>query len=207
MDTNELIDALARDLKPVRPLLSPFTRALLFSAVAAALVALVVIALGGPRTAWGPDAIRDTELMSLAGLISAAAAFRLAVPDVRARKRDIALLGLAVMVWAAYCMQALMAPDVHLQAEPAAPDCLAGLAALSVLPLSLGLWMVWRACPVWRGLAGAAAWLSAASFAAAGMRFLCANDSLGHLLLWHFMPVLALGAIGAVAGRFLFRRL
>lgn len=211
MDTNNLIDALARDLKPVRPLPAPHLRALVFAGLTAALVVLALVVLGGPRTEWPASMAAEALLMASAGLAAAAAAFRLAVPDTRIRPATLALLSYAVTVWATLIVHAFtMMPEGGMRAELAETGsvaCVIGLLAMTSIPLSLAMMMVWRASPVWRGLAGAMAWLAAASFGAAGMRFLCANDGIGHLLLWHFMPVLALAALGTLAGRLLLKRL
>lgn len=207
MDTNDLIAALTQDLKPVKPLAAPPLRALTFTA-AALLVVLALLFLGGARAGWPMSAGIEAALMTIAGISSAVAAFYLAVPDTRLRRMPKLLLALAVLIWAGLCLYAFtMMPAGALREEPAALSCVIGLVAMSVVPVALGTLMVWRGSPVWRGMAGGAVWLSAASFGAAGMRFLCANDGLGHLLLWHFAPVLALAALGAYLGRFLLKRL
>lgn len=47
--------------------------------------------------------------------------------------------------------------------------------------------------------------LSVAAFGALGTQLICQNDDLLHILLWHVIPVIAIGSAGAVLGQLLLR--
>lgn len=215
MDTNELIDALTRDLQPVRRLQAPCMRAAALCGFALAAVAAVIHVLGGPRPDWrdvlhSPALMAGDLLMPVAGFLAAVAAFILAVPDTKIRRPVVLLLGLATLAWAGICLKAAAAvtlQDIHAEfheiAESAA--CVKALVFMSAIPLAASFFMALRAAPVWRGWAGYALTLSMASFGAFGMRFFCPSDAPSHLMLWHFLPVVILSVFGGLLGRVILR--
>jgi hypothetical protein len=215
MDTSNLIDNLANNLKPVRCLPAPSMRALLMSLAALALVAVMILILGGPRADWhtalqNPFFMSGDLLMLVAGFFSAIAAFTLTVPDTKIRQPVIILLCGATAIWMMICLYAAasLTPE-SFQAEindtAKSSACLKALIFMSALPLVVSFIMALRAAPLWLGWTGYALTLSMASFAAFGMRFFCPNDSYAHLLLWHFMPVVLLSIAGAGLGRIVLR--
>ena len=216
MDTNDLITSLSNNAAPVRRIGAPLKTTGLMAAVVAALVALVVWLIGGPR----PDLMQklqtlpylfETGAMLLAGLLSALSAMRLRVPDTKFRLAASLPLGLALSLWTAIILYdlAIMPHSGVMMAfhnTGVQSLCLRNLVLLSLLPLGATVWMMHRAATVRAGYCGFAALLSVASFAALGMRVFCPDDSAAHLLVWHFLPVLALAGLGYLAGRFLFKK-
>src|SRR5271156_1919573 len=111
MDTGKLIDNLAKDLQPVRPLSAPVIRAVIMSFTALVLVTGMISLLGGPRADWltvlqSPIFMSGNILMLVAGFMSAVAAFSLSVPDTKIRRPVIALLCTATIIWAGICLYA-----------------------------------------------------------------------------------------------------
>ena len=215
MDTSKLIDSLTQDLQPVRPLQAPVTRAIIMSFTALILIVGMLLFLGGPRADWAavfktPIFMIGDILMLVAGFISAIAAFTLSVPDTKIRKPVIVLLCAATVIWVGICLYALSSITLPaIQAEIAdigkSSACLKALIFMSAVPLAISFFLALRAAPVWRGWTGYALTLSMASFGAFGMRFFCPSDSYAHLLLWHFLPVVALSVLGGLLGRIILR--
>jgi hypothetical protein len=211
-ETNDLIDKLSRDLKPVRRI-APFTRrALYFSLAAIALLALSITVAGGPRADAAqlmsqPGFIAEAVLMLAAGAMAALAAFYLDVPDTKVRRPAFLLVGAATLIWGVIafgCCLGMMHDGMD-SAMHAAHDsshaCLKDLLVLAVAPFAAAAFMIWRGAPVWLGWAGYAMALAVASFAALSLRLLCPSDDNAHLLLWHFLPVFLVAILGMFAGR------
>lgn len=210
-DTDKLIEKLSGDLKPVKPLLPAAVRAGCISAFSlAAVFGGIFAAARGMR----PDLAQklsetpfllETGAMAAAGLSAALAACRLCVPDTKIRASVKAMLGLSVFIWLALIVSALRLGGAG-YAIPGEGDCLSDLSMLMVLPLAGICFLMTRGAPVWRGFAGFAMTLAVGSFAALGMRLLCPNDDAGHLLFWHFLPVMAYALIGVALGKILLKK-
>jgi hypothetical protein len=205
-DTHDLIDKLSKDVAPVRPLPRAGFRALSLSLWALALALLILEQVHEPRsdlaaTLHSPVYLSQGFAMMIAGLLAAFAAFKLSIPDTRLRRPVISSLASATALWGLLiAIELFHAPSGM---PEAAPPCFIGLTIGMSVPLALGLVMMMRSAPVWRGWAGYAMVLSVGSFAALVMRFICPDDSPGHLLVWHFLPVLALALPGALLGKIL----
>ena len=198
-DTHDLIESLSKDVKPVRRLPRAGVRAALLSAWAITLALLTLRLTHEPRADLAQALhnsayLLDGILMFASGCCAAYAAFVLSVPDTCIRAPVRTALGISTVIWAVM----ILLQFVQTRAMPeAAPSCFYGLTLGMSAPLALGVAMMLRSAPVWRGWAGYAMVLAVGSFAALGMRFICPNDSPGHLLVWHFLPVIILALIGA----------
>jgi hypothetical protein len=84
--------------------------------------------------------------------------------------------------------------------------CVLRIAVLGALPACACLAMVRRAAPLERRWCGVLACLSAFSLAALGTQLLCARDGLLHVMLWHALPLAALGLAGGWLGESMLRR-
>jgi hypothetical protein len=175
------------------------------------LVAGALCLLHGPRADIAaalhrPSYLAETVGMFMAGLLAAAATFRLCVPDTKVRRPERLMLGLSSAFWLFILSDTF---GQALQKGIAAPDagdrCLIGLTCMTALPLAVVVRMATKAAPVWRGRAGFAMVLSVASFGATGMRILCADDAPEHLLVWHFLPVAVFALAGILLGKTLLR--
>jgi hypothetical protein len=208
-DTPDLIEKLSRDLKPVPPLPRAALRAGLFALAALALGFTVLLFTHAPRpdlavTLYQPVYIVQGFAMFMAGLLAGFAAFRLSVPDTKVRTPVKAALAAASGAWLVLIVSELLQAGFAM--PPPAESCLIGLTLAMAAPLVLGIVMVIRSAPVWRGWAGYALVLSVGSFAALAMRFICPNDSPAHLLVWHFLPVAIFAALGIFLGKILLKK-
>ena len=121
---DRLIGALAADLQPVRPLLPPALRTLLWL-ILVAIVAAVLAMFADVSATWHRlSAVSDTWLAALGCIATMAAAalaaFELSLPD---RSRAWALLPLpAAVLWVGAsglgCMGGVLLPGTHVAAPP-----------------------------------------------------------------------------------------
>jgi hypothetical protein len=195
-DSNDqLIGALAANLRPVRPLPPPALRTLLWlmlvAAVAAALATFSDLAVMWHRITATSD-MWLAVLGSIATMATAAfAAFELSLPD---RSRAWALLPLpAAALWVGAsglgCMRAYVLPGTHVAALGEARDCLLFIIGLSV-PLSATLIvMLRRAYSLAPPLTAAMAGLGSAAAAATSLNFFHPFDATATDLAVHAVAV------------------
>jgi hypothetical protein len=206
-DTNDrLIGALVADLRPVRPLLPPALRTLiwlmLFVAVAVALAMFADVAAVSRRMTAIPD-MWLAVLGSIATMATAAfAAFELSLPD---RSRAWALLPLpAAALWVGAsglgCMRAYVLPGTHVAGFGETRDCLLFIIGLSV-PLSAALIvMLRRAYSLAPPLTAAMAGLASAAAAATLLNFFHPFDAAVGDLATHSVAVLVVVAAARAVG-------
>jgi hypothetical protein len=206
MDTEQFIDRLVADLKPVRPLRPAWARAALWTAIALPYVAVVV---WGKLTMLDPaHAASDTRFMieqaaTLATALTAAiAAFRSAVPgfDPRILLLPIAPLGL----WLASVGHGCVQDWFQLGAEGLAIrpdwDCLPMATVIGIVPAAAIIVMLRRAAPLRPRVTLALAALAVASIANFGLQFAHARDASIMVLVWHLGAAAALSALGGWLG-------
>ncbi len=209
---DRLIEALAAELRPVRPLRPPFLRAAVWLGTVAVLAALLAVFsdLGavGRRLAAAPDLYLAVVGSVLTSILGAVAVFELGVPG---RSRAWVLLPLpALLLWVGAsglgCLRAWLAPDTHVAVLGEARDCLVFIVSLS-LPLAVVLFaMLRRAHALYPGLAAATGGLAVAAAAASLLNFFHPFDAAATDLAVHAVAVAGVVAISrAFAGRILAR--
>ncbi len=206
---DRLIGTLAAGLQPVRPLLSPPLRALIWLALVVAVAGGLAI-FANLAAMW--ERLTATPDMMLAAIGSAAtaataafAAFELSMPD---RSRAWALLPLpAFALWLGAsglgCLRVYVLPDTHVATMGETRDCLVFIVGLSV-PLSVVLiLMLRRACSLTPALTATMAGLASAAAAATLLNFFHPYDAAATDLIVHLIAVglvvLALRAFGSRA--------
>ena len=203
-----LREAIARDLRPTRPLWSPSVRVLMLIPIAVAIVLAVpglhffrsdMAAIGFVR-AWG-----FSFGQALAGLVIVAAALRESVPG-RALSRGsiaaIVAIGLAIpfalLAVTASAFDVGPAPGRALE-EGAA--CFRVSATSAIPALIAAAWLAARALPLRPALAGALYGLGCGLIADAGLRLYCEYTVPGHVLLGHGGAIVAAMVFGAVVSK------
>jgi hypothetical protein len=206
-DPNDrLIDALVADLRPVRPLLPPALRTLIWlmlvAAVAIGLAMFADVAAMWRRIAAIPD-MWLAVLGSIATMATAVfAAFELSLPD---RPRAWAFLPLpALALWVGAsglgCMRAYVLPGTHVAAFGEMRDCLLFIIGLSV-PLAAALIiMLRRAYSLAPPLTAAMAGLASAAAAAMLLNFFHPFDATAADLAVHSVAVLIIVAAARAVG-------
>lgn len=202
---DNLIARLAQDVPTVKPAPHPFALSLKWIGVAAIyLVASLVIS--GLRSDWAeklhnlPFAAEIASLLAIFATTTFAAAL-LAFPDMHQKGR----LAFAPLV--SFVLFVLTMYLAWQQDNPPAPlpvhsfECTLGITIMALLP---SIWMLY----FMRGyasthcrLAGSVALLSSFSVGALWLRLHEANDSIVHVIEWHYLPMLATGIIGLWLGK------
>jgi hypothetical protein len=205
---SKLRDAVAHDLRPVRPLRPPIVRALVLTPLAVAIVLSVpglrffrsdMQAIGFLK-AWG-----FSFGQALAGLIIVGVALREAIPGRALSRRAIAAtfaIGLAIP----FVLLVVTASAFDVGPEPG-NELAEGIgcfrvSAISAIPaLIAAAFLAARALPMRPALAGALYGLGCGLIADAGMRLFCEYTVPEHVLFGHGGAIVAAMAFGAVVAK------
>jgi len=207
MNTDELINQLARDVTPVARLPSAghrFAQWLLFSLAYIA----VIMFFYGIRTDLAsvlrdPMFITHTVLLIALGVIAGFAALQISVPE---RSMSKPLVG---------CIAGLTGISLFLISFQTCttPGCEAGhgfacsfhIFILGIFPVAALTLMVKRAAPSHRIWSGVLMGLTMIGLSAAALQFACGNSDPLHLLVWHWLPGFLFVAAGIGVASHLFK--
>ncbi|PWC31925.1 DUF1109 domain-containing protein [Azospirillum sp. TSO22-1] len=210
--TDDLIDGLVSDLRPVAPFSAVGTVTLGLGGGVLAATAVMIAGLGvraDLATAMGTAAHWIKLLYTLAlGVCAATAMNRLARPG-----------GSAPLAWAvAAAVFATVAGLAALQLAEAPPEArrplVMGASAdkcpwlilVLSLPIFAGaVWAMRRLAPTRLTVAGLAVGLAAGGLGACVYAFHCDETAIPFLALWYTLGIAAAGAVGAATGRLLLR--
>lgn len=212
MNTDDLIEALARDARPV-----PAGRAARRIACCAALGLAATVAVVGLTLGYRPDlpgaagdpafVMRQAYTLSIAGF-SAWLLLRLGQPGAPVRLPLAGLAATLVLVLGAVILEqfALSGParlDAWLGQSWRSCTVSVGLIGLTATPF---LFIATRRlAPARPGLAGFAAGLVAGAVAASAFGLYCTESAVSFLASWYTLGILATAAAGAMVGRYLLR--
>ncbi|MFE1601411.1 NrsF family protein [Methylobacterium sp. ID0610] len=200
-----LVEALARDLRPVRPLAPPAWRGGLWCAAVLGLALLILpfADLDGMRLRM---AVMDLRLSALGAALTAAsaalAAFMTSVPGRSPRWALLPVPPAALWIGASGigCLRAWLAPGTDLADAAEMRGCAAILIGLS-LPLSfLLLVMLRRACPLRPVLTAMLGGLAVAAAAATLLVLVHPHDATATDLAVHALAILGVIGLNALAG-------
>jgi hypothetical protein len=208
MKTDELIQSLVLEARPVRPLASPARLA-----AALALCAVAVTLLGAWLLGLRPDLggqlldrrflmINSMLLMTLGA--AALALGTLAVPGRRRFKVRIAfgLILLAVLIGMFLMRRPWFSGVGWGLWFSIGAYCTARTLLLGALPAAAGLWMHRHGAPMHPAVSGGLIGGAAGSQGANAMGWACEIDEPMHVLVWHFLiPSALLAVLGVWAGR------
>jgi hypothetical protein len=212
MDTDELIKRLVADLQPVRPLRPPWTRAVLWMAIALPYVAAVVwgklMMVDASQVAADARFMIEQAATIATALTAAVAAFRSAIPgfDRRILLLPLAPLGLWLASVGQGCVQDwLRLGAVGLTIRPDW-DCLPPATIIGMVPAIALVMMLRRGASLNPRLTLALAALAVASVANFGLQFAHARDASIMVLVWHLGAVAVLSALGGWLGELVLGR-
>jgi hypothetical protein len=199
----ELIDRLARELKPVRPLWPVSARLALWLAVEALFVLLVVEKTTNdfmPKLA-NPIYLLEVGFFAIAGVVSAALALRAAIPGRGVRKSEIALAAGLVVAGILLLMSQPLHTGLPLnEFIGAGIRCACNTGIIALVPWLALWWAVRRGAPMNGVAEGTLVGTGALLFSFALMRIGCPIDDELHLLTWHLVPALLLIGLSTIAG-------
>jgi hypothetical protein len=206
MHTDELIRRLQADVRPVRRLRPPWTRAGLWLALALPYVAVVVWAklsmLDLPETVADPRFLIEQAATFATALTAAVAAFYSIVPGF---DRRILLMPLAPLaVWLASVGSGCLDDWLRLGAEALAirPDweCLPAASVIGIVPAVAMVLMLRRGAPLYPRLTLLLGALAVGAIGNFGMQIFHFRDASIMVLVWHLGSVAVLSALAGLAG-------
>jgi len=204
-DTKQRVrDIVARDLKPVRPLLAPGRRMLLLVPIAIAAALYAPFGYGhrdfdqlGWLGSWGISALEWAI-----GLVVLAVALRHAVPGRGVSQRFLiaTLVGAPLLIVLVTVITYAVDPSGVPPglAFPFWVECVRWPVALAAPILLVASLLAMRAFPTRPGLVGALCGLAAGVLADSGWRLACQVSSPAHVLESHAFAVVLVTALGAV---------
>ena len=206
MNTDELIDKLAKDASP--PLSS---RTLLAVAVAAgmAITAVAFFSAIGFRQDIS-QAVRDARFLFKCAVTIASAAFavgttlRLSRPDGSLGRGGLTLAVAPALLVCAALAELWALPEPQWMPRLVGVNshrCLTLIPLLAIGPLACLLWALRRGAPANPGVAGAVAGLAASGIAAMFYATACIDDSPLFVITWYPMAALIVAAAGYLIGR------
>ncbi|MTW17129.1 DUF1109 family protein [Rhodoplanes serenus] len=212
MKTDDLLRVLVADGGTIEPPVA--TRLWRLLPLGLAATALLFLTTLGPR----PDiaaAVQTVRFvlkpieMALPAVLAAALMLRLARPtDQRTARLSAGLAAVAALLVAGVLAELVVVPSSEwgrrLVGERAVA-CLVSIPVLAAPLLAASLAVLRRGAPRRPGLAGAAAGLFAATAGAAFYALHCPDDSPLFVATWYSLAIVAVTAIGALAGRWLLR--
>jgi hypothetical protein len=205
--TDALVDALTRDLAPVRRLPGVATRTAAWLVLATLVTAPTALAIGArPDLAHKlsePSYLAEGAALVVAFVAAARCAFRLGIPGLAPTALASTIPAVAWSIWALHVAHrwATSSAEFAAMAWTGGLPCVARLVALAAVPAALGVGMLRRAAPQQRGWAGLCVALAAGAIAMLGTQAICPRDAAGHVLAWHVAPLAATALIGAALGR------
>jgi len=204
----ELRAEVARTLKPVRPLLSPWRRAIRVLLPVAGVVVAWVVGFRGLRynaSAMGAWLWLGSILQLFAALSIFVAALGEAIPGRLSAARSVALragLGLAFML--AIMGFTFVASPTHvppLRGHAYFRTCVLQSFTLGLVPLGVAAALLGRGLLARPVVAGSLAGLAAGLLAESSWRLYCEVSDPSHVLSAHAGAIFALTTVGALAGR------
>lgn len=213
-NTADLIASLSAEAKSMKKMATPYYWALRLLAVLA-LYAIGCQLFLGLRLDLGMQFSRplfalEIVLLSLLLLSSAIASILAMYPDAY-QKPQLLKLPYAVFALLVALMgfQLLMPTDARMVmpegADVHAMECALCIASFALVPSALIFALLRKGAPVHQLQAGSFAVLAASAIGCLTIRLAEANDSIIHLVQWHYVPTLFFAALGALAGKWLLK--
>jgi hypothetical protein len=208
-DLDKLVAQLAEDAATVKPAPHPYWLGLKLMAAAAAYLA-VLLAFSGLRPELArsfshPWFIAEIAALLLILISTAISAALLAFPDLHQKR-----LQAVTPIWLFGILWLVVLFAWHADSPPAplpvhSFECSLSIALVALLPAAWSFYALRNYASTHHGWAGAIAVLSAFSIGAIWLRLHEANDSIAHVVEWHYLPMIAAGALGVWLGKILLR--
>lgn len=206
MKTDQLIERLVADLKPVARLMDPSERAALWTALALVSITGGLAYFGvrrDIRAVWlDPGFLARFALLTATMWLAVVSAFRMAVPGAEPRALvrwwPVAALGVALALLAADVIVAALVGSVGSPLRAA--HCIQKVAFVGLAPALLAIALVrrgWAAEPRWTLVLG---FLGAGAAGALTAELSCPLHAPLHILLWHLLPVPLFASLAVLFG-------
>lgn len=212
MRTEDLIERLVDDARPVRPLRPLAVRVAGWAGVAVLSLAAVMLMMGVRRELGDSvdraDFAFQALLLIVTALSAATGALVISVPGA-ARSPLVRWLPVVLcagcVVWAVGGVGYAAAVGAPVGRLTFAWHCVYKTTSVAAVPGVLLFVMLRRAAPMQSRWAGLLALLATSAVGVLGANIICPNERPLHLLLWHVLPLIVFAAGGAALGAWLLR--
>jgi hypothetical protein len=203
-DIEQLVKQLSSEATPIRPVPSPWMLSLKWSTMTFTYL-LVILAISGVRpdltqALQDPWFVAELVLLILTLLASNLGGALLAFPDLH-QQRPLAYTPVALFA----VFSILLAFAWHADTPPApfpvhSFECTLDITYLSLLPAALAFFVLRRYASTHPHWTGSIALLSSFSVGALWLRLYEVNDSILHVVQWHYLPMIVVGFLGWMLG-------
>jgi hypothetical protein len=204
-DIDELINKLAQDMPAVKRARHPFLLSIEWMVVAAFYIAVSLMISGARHDLWLEfhKPWFAAEIAALAGIFisTSLSAALLSYPDLH-QKRRIVFAPIAT-----FALFALVIFFAWRADNPPAPlpvhsfECTISIMLLSLLPAAWTFYVMRKFASTHTRWAGGIAFLFAFSIGALWLRLYEQNDSIMHVIEWHYLPMIGFGLVGMWLGK------
>lgn len=204
-DFEQLVEVLAADVAKVEPVPHPYLLSLKLMGAALAYLA-VSLAVSGVRPDWlqaldHPWFVAEILALLLISVATSFSAALLSFPDLH-QKRVQAF----VPVWAFTLFFLVMLCAWRADTPPApfpahSAECTASIILFALLPATWTFYLMRKIASTHYRWAGSIAVLSALGVGALWLRLHEVNDSILHVVEWHYLPMLAAAVVGVWLGK------
>jgi hypothetical protein len=199
-----LVEALAANVMPVRPLWPVSVRLGLWLLLEAIVLMWVATHTGNDfmRKLGHLDYALEVMFFAAAATLAAMMALRVAIPGRSAGARQVAVAVVLVLIGTALVVVGEPARTGYPLGEffRVGIGCAVQTCVLAGLPWLALWWAVKRGAPMRGAAAGASTGAAALLFSFALMRIGCPIDEPLHIVTWHLLPALGMTALSALAG-------
>jgi hypothetical protein len=207
VETDDLVRRLAADAAPVTRLAPVPVRLMVWTAVTLTSAVAAVWWLGARgdllTAVWAPGFQVKSILLLVTAITAAAGALLVSVPggerSAAVRWLPVATVA-ALLLWMGGELGAAAAAGTANWRVGAAWGCAAQVMAVGLLPGAVLFVRVRRAAPLRGAWAGLLALVAMGAVGALGTSAICPSDRSVHVLVWHVLPLVTIGAVGAAAG-------
>lgn len=209
MKTDDLINQLGQQAKPIKPLRSPLMRAILWLFILGICMMIGIVTVGlrhdFMEIIMHPIFILEMASLLIAGICSVIATFQLSVPSEKVTPITWALLGLSSILLLSrmaicFIYSTPESLSAYANSTVGLPIILEAL-AMSFVPAVVLFWLIKKGAPVRSGLTAVAGLLALSSFAAMGCRSICPMNDPAYIIIWQGLPLMVLIVIGLLIGR------
>lgn len=212
MRTDELIQRLAADARPVQPLPRLSRRIAGWAVLTAVSFGVVLIVMGARRDLAAAVTERDFQLeaalLLLTGISAAVGALVMSVPGgerTRLVRWVPVVAAVASVLWVVGELAMAAATGGPVGRIGLAWPCVLKTTSIAAVPGAALFVMVRRAAPLHASWVGLLAVLATAAVGVLGANVICPNDRPLHMLVWHVAPLILFAAAGAALGTWLLR--
>ena len=209
-ESDNLINQLVADLKPVKVVKFNLSYYFKFFAVGFFCLTAAVLVLGVrsdfEELVVTKKFIIETILLVLLSLLSIMAAFSLSVPSMNFQKIyriPLAVFGFIILLTGISFMTA----EDPFMYWGHGTKCVYEIISISVLPASLLFYFIRRAAVLKRDIVGLLVLLSGVSFGLLGVQLTCVDSTPMHLIFWHLLPAALIMVFGIWLSRKLIKKI